>query len=171
MWVTASVVVPGPDGKWNQWDVRLLQTVGASVDDWPMIERTGLDVISDDECWELAATKTVGRLAVSIKNRPDIFPVNYRVVDGALLLRTAPGVKLAAATLGSGIAFEIDDLDENSHHGWSVVIHGTAHELDRLDDLLEAEATAVETWATSTKNRFVRIEVEEISGRRVPEDD
>lgn len=147
-----------------------MQTPTINADHWAMIERTGLDVIDEDECWELAATKTVGRLAVSIKNRPDIFPVNYRVVGRALLLRTAPGVKLAAATLGSGIAFEIDDLDEVTHHGWSIVMHGTAHELDTLDDLMEAESTAVETWASSTKNRFVRIEVEEISGRRIPED-
>ena len=136
-----------------------------------MIERTGLDVIDEEECWELAATKNVGRLAVSIKNRPDIFPVNYRVVDRTLLLRTAPGVKLAAATLGTGIAFEIDDLDEDTHHGWSVVMHGTAHELEGLGELMEAEAAAVETWASSRKDRFVRIEVDEISGRRIPEDD
>lgn len=158
------------DGKWEQRDVRLLQNVVGWADDWPMIERTGLDVIDEEECWELAATKSVGRLAVSIMNRPDIFPVNYRVVDRSLLLRTAPGVKLAAATLGTGIAFEIDDLDEDSHHGWSIVIHGTASELEQLDDLLEAEATAVETWASSRKDRFVRIEVEEITGRRIPED-
>lgn len=136
----------------------------------PMIERTGLDIIDEEECWALAATKSIGRLAVSIKNRPDIFPVNYRVVGRGLLLRTAPGVKLAAATLGAGVAFEIDEFDDKVHHGWSVVIHGSAHELERLDDLLEAEATAVETWASGRKDRFVRIDVEEISGRRIPED-
>lgn len=135
-----------------------------------MIERTGLDIIDEAECWALAEGKSVGRLAVSIKNRPDIFPVNYRVVDGGLLLRTAPGVKLAAATLGTGVAFEIDDFDEDVRHGWSIVIHGTAHELERLDDLLEAEAAAVETWASSRKDRFVRIDVDEISGRRIPEE-
>lgn len=134
-----------------------------------MLERTGLDVIDEDECWELAATQTVGRLAISIKNRPDIFPVNYRVVDKSLLIRTAPGVKLAAATLGSGIAFEVDQLDEATHHGWSVVMHGTAHELEDLEDLMEAETIAVETWASSQKDRFVRIDVEEISGRRIPD--
>jgi len=134
-----------------------------------MLERTGLDVIDEDECWALAATQSVGRLAISIKNRPDIFPVNYRVVERSLLLRTAPGVKLAAATLGSGIAFEIDQLDEATHKGWSVVMHGTAQELQSLDDLMEAETAAVETWASSQKDRFVRIEVDEISGRRVPD--
>jgi len=136
-----------------------------------MIERTGLEVIEEAECWALVASRSVGRLGVAIKNRPDIFPVNYRVIDGALILRTAPGVKLAAATLGVAIAFEVDDFDEVTHHGWSVVIHGTAHELEGLEELMEAEASHPATWANSRKDRFVRIEVEEISGRRIPEED
>ncbi len=135
-----------------------------------MIERTGLEVIDEDECWSLIAGRTVGRLGVAIKNRPDIFPVNYRVVERTLLLRTAAGVKLAAATLGVGVAFEVDDFDEVTHHGWSVVIHGTAHELESLDERLEAESSPPIPWATSQKDRFVRVDVEEISGRRIPED-
>ena len=134
-----------------------------------MIERTGLDVIDADECWALVASRTVGRLGVSINHRPDIIPVNYRVVDRGLLIRTAAGVKLAAATLGRAIAFEVDDLDEVTHHGWSVVMYGTATEVEGVEALMEAEAAAVETWATSQKDRFVRIEVDEISGRRIPQ--
>lgn len=135
-----------------------------------MIERTGLETISEPECWELIADRSVGRLGVSIKNRPDIFPVNYRVVGETLLLRTAPGIKLAAATLGVAVAFEVDDFDETTHHGWSIVIHGSAHELTRLDELLDAEDDPPETWARSRKDRFVRIQVENITGRRIPED-
>lgn len=137
---------------------------------WTMIERTGLELIETAECWALISERSVGRLGVSIKNRPDIFPVNYRVIGDTLLLRTAPGVKLAAATLGVGVAFEVDDFDEATHHGWSVVIHGTAHELEGLEELMDAEETGPEPWATSQKDRFVRIDVEEITGRRVPED-
>lgn len=143
--------------------------MAVAVDDRDMIERTGLDVIDEAECWALVASRTVGRLGVSIKNRPDIFPVNYRVVDGALILRTAAGIKLAAATLGVGVAFEVDDFDEATHHGWSVVMHGTAHELESLGELMAAEANGPEPWATSDKDRFVRIDVDEITGRRIPE--
>ena len=135
-----------------------------------MIERTGLEVIDVTECWDLLATRSVGRLAVSVMNRPDIFPVNYRVVDGSLLLRTAAGMKLAAATLGTAIAFEVDELDEETHHGWSIVIHGTAHEVSGVEDRLQAEDAAVEPWADSQKDRFVRIDVDEITGRRIPDE-
>lgn len=134
-----------------------------------MIERTGLEEIPAEECWSLLATRTVGRLGIAIKNRPDIFPVNYWVVDRSVLIRTGAGLKLAAATLGPAVAFEVDDLDEDTHHGWSIVIHGTAIELRGLEELMDAEVHAVETWATSDKNRFMRIEVDEITGRRIPE--
>lgn len=135
-----------------------------------MIERTGLEIIEEAECWELLATRSVGRLAVSVMNRPDIFPINYRVTDGTVLLRTAAGMKLAAATLGTAIAFEVDELDEQTRHGWSIVIHGTAHEVSGVEDRLEAEDVAVEPWAESQKDRFVRIEIEEMTGRRIPDD-
>ena len=41
-----------------------------------------IEVITEAECWRLLAEHTVGRLAVSIANRPDIFPVNYVLDDG-----------------------------------------------------------------------------------------
>ncbi|MEZ5248043.1 MAG: pyridoxamine 5'-phosphate oxidase family protein [Ilumatobacteraceae bacterium] len=54
-------------------------------------------VLGTDECWQLFRSAEVGRLAVSISNHPDIFPLNY-VVDGeSIVFRTAPGTKLAAA--------------------------------------------------------------------------
>ncbi len=48
-----------------------------------------------DECWRLLRTTSVGRLAVSVSDMPDIFPVNYVVSNGHMLFRTAPGSKLA----------------------------------------------------------------------------
>lgn len=162
--------MPRHVGKWNPQDVRLLQTSAISTDHGGMIERTGLEIIDEAECWELLATRSVGRLAVSVVNRPDIFPVNYRVTDRSVLLRTAAGMKLAAATLGVAVAFEVDELDEATHHGWSIVIHGTAHEVRGVEDRLEAEDAGVEPWADSQKDRFVRIDVDEITGRRIPEE-
>jgi nitroimidazol reductase NimA-like FMN-containing flavoprotein (pyridoxamine 5'-phosphate oxidase superfamily) len=130
--------------------------------------RTGLEELSEEQCWPLLARKTVGRLAVSINNRPDIFPVNYRVDGETIVVRTAPGLKLAAATLGSGIAFEVDALDETNHTGWSVVVQGEASELQSLDELMEADDLLVEPWADSEKHRYIRITANKITGRRVP---
>lgn len=131
-------------------------------------ERTGLEELSDDQCWELVGSKSLGRLAVAITNHPDIFPVNFRLVDRTILIRSAPGLKLAAATLGTSVAFEVDEIDESAHTGWSVVIHGAAEELHSPDDLLAAEELGIEPWAHSDKHRFVRIAADRITGRRIP---
>lgn len=131
--------------------------------------RPSLEELSEDECWRLLARKSVGRLAVSVKNRPDIFPVNYRIDEETIIVKTAPGLKLAAATLGFGVAFEVDSIDEFNHSGWSIVVVGEATEIEGLEELLEVDRLLIEPWAKGQKNRYVRITPEHITGRRIPD--
>ena len=133
-------------------------------------QRTGLEIMEETECWDLLAERRVGRVAVSIANKPDIFPVNYKLDNKAIYIYTVPGTKLAGAVLGRAVAFEIDDLDEATRQGWSVVIHGVATEVEKLEDILHAETLGITTWTDSPKFRFLRITVDEITGRRIPAD-
>ena len=48
------------------------------------------------ECWAALRTADVGRLALVVDGRPEIFPVNFVVDHGTILFRTATGSKLAA---------------------------------------------------------------------------
>lgn len=81
--------------------------------------------LSRQQCLDLLADEYVGRLAVIVGRRPEIFPVNY-VLDGdAIVFRTASGTKLSGTTQGE-VAFEVDQLHLPSHSGWSVVVHGVA---------------------------------------------
>ncbi len=129
-----------------------------------------LQELSEEQCWRMLAKKKVGRLAVSIESRPDIFPVNYQVDGEVIVLRTAPGLKLAAATLGEGVAFEVDALDELNHSGWSVVVHGTASEVVGVEELIHADRLLIEPWSrgSTVKNRYIRIEPSDLTGRRIP---
>ena len=61
-----------------------------------------LELLDEDEALELLRHGEVGRVGVTIGALPAIFPVNYRLLDGAIVFRTAPGTKLAAATVGAG---------------------------------------------------------------------
>jgi nitroimidazol reductase NimA-like FMN-containing flavoprotein (pyridoxamine 5'-phosphate oxidase superfamily) len=47
--------------------------------------------LSATESWALLRQTDVGRLAVIVDDRPDIFPVNYLVDHGSVVIRTAPG--------------------------------------------------------------------------------
>jgi uncharacterized protein len=125
---------------------------------------TGIATLSTEECLELLASQTVGRLAVSIRDHPDIFPINYIVDRGGIVFRTAEGTKLAASVLGRGVAFEVDGLDRQE--AWSVIVKGHAVELQRMQELFEATDLPLFPWHAAPKHRFVRIVPMEMSGRR-----
>lgn len=124
-----------------------------------------LTVLDPQACWNLLAGEQVGRLAVSVAGRPDIFPLNFAVVDGAIVFRTAEGTKLLSIVLGPIVAFEVDGYDAAAGTAWSVVVKGWADEVssyEQLDDL----AFPVFPWSATPKSRFVRVRPTEITGRR-----
>jgi nitroimidazol reductase NimA-like FMN-containing flavoprotein (pyridoxamine 5'-phosphate oxidase superfamily) len=132
-----------------------------------MTSNGSIEVLTEGECWARLGNHVVGRLVVVVGRQPDVFPVNYRVDDGEIVVRTTEGTKLAAAIMGERVAFEIDDLDELHRGGWSVVVHGVARESSTLSDVMHDEIVDTEPWAAGTKNRVIRITAEQITGRRI----
>jgi nitroimidazol reductase NimA-like FMN-containing flavoprotein (pyridoxamine 5'-phosphate oxidase superfamily) len=128
-------------------------------------DHLGTRVLSTEACLDLLRGETVGRLAVSIRDLPDIFPINYVVDRGGIVFRTAEGTKLAASVLGRGVAFEVDGLNEAAGQTWSVIVKGHAVEINGMYDLLHTLHLPLLPWHASPKPRFVRIEPVEISGR------
>ena len=88
-----------------------------------------------------------------------------RTVEGGILMRTAEGTKLFGVTVNNRVAFEVDDYGAND--GWSVVLKGTARALETEAEIAEAEASSLVPWIPTVKRNFIRIDVDEISGRRV----
>lgn len=130
------------------------------------VDRFGTEVLEANVCWQFLRDTEVGRLAVSITDHPDIFPINYIVDHGTVVFRTAEGTKLAAAVLGRAVAFEIDGYDPDRGDAWSVVIKGHAREIERMQDVFDALDLPLFPWHATPKHRFVRIEPFDISGRR-----
>ena len=123
-----------------------------------------LTVLSPDECWARLREAPYGRLAVVVGfGGPDIFPVNHVVDRGSLVFRTAEGTKLAAAA-GQLVAFEVDGRDGDT--AWSVVAKGRAHEVRSIHETLEAMDLGVRPWHGGTKPVFVRVEPDQVTGRR-----
>ena len=125
--------------------------------------------LNHDECLALLADEHVGRLAVIVGGRPEIFPINY-VLDGeAVVFRTNSGTKLSGTTQGE-VAFEVDMTHGPSGSGWSVVVHGIAQEVTALDrpDLQERlESLPLGVWAPGERPHLMRIAPSQITGRRV----
>ena len=127
--------------------------------------RNGAEIHDDEACWERLRSEELGRLAVAVTGRPDIFPINYTVSDGAIYLRSAEGSKLVSVVINEWVAFEIDGYIPADNHAWSVVAHGKAELLGNLEIEEYVAGLPLFPWNTSPKNRFIKIDVLELSGR------
>ena len=132
-----------------------------------MRDRRGLRILSTAECFLRLGRGGIGRVAVTIKALPAIFPVNYAVLDGDVVFRSADGSKLNAAANHAVVAFEVDDSETMSHTGWSVLVVGHAHVVSEPDDLARVAALPLSPWSPGADDAYVRIATSVISGREL----
>lgn len=125
-----------------------------------------IELLSEDQCWEMLRGHVVGRLAVVIEDHPDIFPINYAVDNGSLIFRTAEGTKLYGSTSNTPVAFEIDGYEPTTEQAWSVVLRGTVMTIRAGSGLAAAENLTLEPWQGGIKNHLMRILPLNLSGRR-----
>lgn len=124
--------------------------------------------LSEHECRAHLVDRQVGRAAVVAPDGPHIIPVNYAVVDEAIVFRTSPFSLLATYGRDAVIAFEIDHFDEVSRQGWSVLARGRtdavldSRQIDHIRRIWEPTP-----WAGGIRNLFLRLTIRELSGRRV----
>jgi len=79
--------------------------------------------IPESECWELLASTSVGRVALSIGALPAILPVQY-YLDGRTLAVCLGHRELPERALNTVVAFGADAIDPHTRSGWSVQIQG-----------------------------------------------
>jgi hypothetical protein len=125
---------------------------------------TGVE-LSTAQSWALLRQAVVGRLAVIVDGRPDIFPVNHHIDNDCVVFRTDNGTKLAGAA-GRPVAFEVDGYDLTTGSAWSVVVKGEAHQVNVMHDLLKAIELPLIPWHGAPKPHFIRIEPDIITGLR-----
>ena len=64
-------------------------------------------------------------------------PVNYAVVDDAIIVRTSPYSLLGTYGRDAHAGFEVDQFDYELKRGWSVVVRGRGELRRRPDELAE----------------------------------
>lgn len=126
-------------------------------------ERPG-ENMSTDEAWKFLENTSFGRLALSVANQPDIFPINFLAHEQKLLIRTNPGTKLAELTINDTVAFEIDGLAEDQ--AWSVVLKGTARVLESQTEIDAVMDLPLTPWLQTLKYTFVEITPSSVRGIR-----
>jgi nitroimidazol reductase NimA-like FMN-containing flavoprotein (pyridoxamine 5'-phosphate oxidase superfamily) len=126
--------------------------------------RTVIQELWENQCLDLLATQSYGRLGVVVRGRPEIFPVNYALdADRCVIFRTVVGEKLVAA-VNHPVVFEVDRVDPEQRTGWSVVVHGVAHQTDRV----MPGAAALESWLPD-RPYLIRVTRQSVTGRYVGE--
>jgi nitroimidazol reductase NimA-like FMN-containing flavoprotein (pyridoxamine 5'-phosphate oxidase superfamily) len=124
--------------------------------------------LSSSACREKLEKAIIGRIAVSVDALPVVLPVNFAVVGDSIVIRTTVGTKLSAAAHHAVVAFEVDDYDEKSEVGWSVLVQGTAREItlpDRVEQMRQLPLRPVSE--EGSEDKFIEVEMQIVTGRHV----
>ncbi|MEU7058001.1 pyridoxamine 5'-phosphate oxidase family protein [Streptomyces sp. NPDC046197] len=120
-----------------------------------------------EEALKLLASVPLGRVGFTQQALPAIRPVNHLVLDGAVVLRTHTGSALLTRSRSSEVvAYEADEIDPDTHTGWSVVVTGVATAVTDPEDLARCRALLV-PWVDAEMAHVVRIVPELVTGYRL----
>ena len=127
-------------------------------------EENPVTTLSEDECWELLRAKEFGRLAYHLAGEVHIAPINYAAHDGTLYFRTAEGSKLLGVVMNSDVAFEVDEITDETAK--SVVLRGSARLLEGDEEHI-VEQLPLRPWVNTPKYNIVAITANdgEMTGR------
>ncbi len=125
-----------------------------------------LIALSRRECLELLRTEQIGRAVFTDRAMPQILPVTYAVLGEDIVLATTSTSRLAVASEGGVLAFEVDHHDPVTRTGWSVVVTGLAHQV--VDRLEQARVLSVlDPWAPGHHDLLLRLPSSVLTGRRI----
>ncbi len=125
------------------------------------------DVLDREQCLELLRQAPVGRLVFTEHALPAVRPVDFRWWRGDVVIRIADPATLAAASGNRVVAFEIDELDADSHRGWSVTVIGHVQVITEVPDLIELSGLFSRPWVGGRRDYFVLIRTEKVTGYRL----
>ena len=131
------------------------------------IDRNGLEVLSRQACLGLLAASRLGRVVITDMALPAAFPVNYVLAGDDIVFVTSPGSKLEEATDGQVVAFEVDEIDPDSHLGWSVLVRGEAAVVTDGAELAGVHIPAGPGRGPYEDLEVIRIRSQLVSGRRL----
>ena len=123
--------------------------------------------LSREECLRLLATTSLGRVAVSVKALPHIFPVNYALDGVDVVFLSGRGTKLTVATRQAVVAFEIDGVDAFGRTGWSVEVTGVSSVVSDPVEIERCRRLRLSPWSRPEDGYFIRIRPAAVTGRRI----
>ena len=131
-------------------------------------EERHFDAMGRQQCLDLIESHHLGRIAWQAADLPQILPISYAMHQGSVYFRTLPDGLLAELAQPTSVALEVDDLDQQTRTGWSVVLHGHSSAVREPDELADMWASdSLVPWASGNRTLFIRISPDRIEGRVV----
>ncbi len=135
--------------------------------------RPVLEPLGEAECLRLISPGGIGRLAFTGRYGLTVLPVNYKLHDGSIMFRTSrdsptdEDLRTGIADAEYEVAFEIDEIDEVTQVGWSVLVQGSAHHMASEAERAAVRESGVEPWAAGPREHGIRITPRRVTGRRL----
>src|SRR5436190_3857720 len=92
-------------------------------------DRSGLAVLSRQDCLDRLARAAIGRIGFHADALPVVLPVAFAVDGDSIVFAAKVGSKLEVAMQDAVVAFEADEFDLIRDTGWSVAVTGFATEI------------------------------------------
>jgi len=125
-----------------------------------------LEDIPGDECVAHLEGARLGRVAFVRSTGPVVIPVNYVWSEGRIIFRTSPAISWVWVLRHGSAAFEVEDIDEVTHSGWTVLVQGRVAHLEPKDVTSRA-VQDLRPWAAGERSLHVAITPTSITGRRL----
>lgn len=126
----------------------------------------GAKTLSFEQCWDLLAAATVGRLGLVVDDHPEIFPVNYVIFERSVVFRSGQGRKLWGALASRPGVIEVDGYDPATTEAWSVMARGETALMTDPEETARVDALGLEPWEPGAKDHYIRLIPRALTGRR-----
>jgi nitroimidazol reductase NimA-like FMN-containing flavoprotein (pyridoxamine 5'-phosphate oxidase superfamily) len=94
-------------------------------------------------------------------------PVNFKILAGSVILRSALDGTVAAIASKEPVSFEVDRIDDAMSEGPSVLSSGTVQSVRAPEQIHEFQALGIEPWAGGERDTYFRLSVTSITGKRI----
>jgi hypothetical protein len=131
-----------------------------------MVRDEAIEYLTEGEALRLAATVPVGRVVYSRYAMPAVHLVNFRLDGRDVVFKTRKGAKFAAAVADTVVAFEVDQVDEDSRTGWTVTLTGRSSPVTRPEEIARLNWLGIDPWVPD-REYYVRIRTGTVTGRRI----
>lgn len=99
--------------------------------------------LDEVECRSLLEGQQIGRVAWDTDEGTLVIPVNFTARNGFISFRTAENTRLAGLQEPTPVAFQTDDIDAETAHGWTVLVRGMSRPADSATGDSWREETSV----------------------------